>query len=413
MFSTRLRQALAVAAMAWWAPAGGQLAPAGEPAARVQTTGGESVEGETVSLDDGELRISDGAASKAIPRGDLLIWKARRSLRPVEAPHRVRFVHGDWIAGTIAASDESRLTVEWSLPEAPQMTLRIPLEIVAEIEFGRPEASASGAARTQSPSEAGGDEIRLRNGDLLKGDLLSLSPKQIEFQSGENRQQIPTANVAGLRMNPEFIVRPEIPSERQVVSLRTREHLTLSNAVIERGAVAGATVFGAGVEIPLAEVDSIVFLSDRVVPLSSLAPASVETTPFLKTVLPIRMDRNVLGRDLLLGGNRSLFGIGMHTRTTARWNLPPDAAAFQTTVGLDAAARPRGNVVFRIAADGSTLFDSGEVTPETALQPVRVSLTDKRELSLTADFGRGGDVLDYADWGDAFLILAPQQNKTD
>jgi hypothetical protein len=110
---------------------------------------------------------------------------------------------------------------------------------------------------------------------------------------------------------------------------------------------------------------------------------------------------------LRLGGQSFDKGLGVHSRTALTYRLDGKYRRFEAVVGLDDASGRRGHVTVRILVDGV------DRTPETVRElahgggakAVRVDLRGAKALTLDVDFGRGADVQDHLNWGDARLIV--------
>ena len=111
-------------------------------------------------------------------------------------------------------------------------------------------------------------------------------------------------------------------------------------------------------------------------------------------------------------------GLGVHSYSLLEYELAPDDARFQATIGLDDSARPFSNavaasdvatVVFRVKVDGNKLFEK-EMSWKDAPVPIEVSIKGDR-LSLEVDFGgvegSTNSTLDRANWADARLVKSP------
>lgn len=161
-----------------------------------------------------------------------------------------------------------------------------------------------------------------------------------------------------------------------------------------------------GLEVGLAweRIVSVDFAHDELVFLSELEPASYSFEPLLNTAWPWRRDRAVSGAAIRLNGRAYERGIGVHSQSRLTYELRGEYRTFAALVGVDDSVRPRGSVVFKITADGSVLWESGEVRGADRARPVRVSVEGVQELSLMVEFGENLDIADHADWGDARLI---------
>ena len=95
---------------------------------------------------------------------------------------------------------------------------------------------------------------------------------------------------------------------------------------------------------------------------------------------------------------------GQYARTRLAYALEGEFERFCATIGIDDAARPRGNVVFRVWGDAEMLFDSGPVTGNDEPRDVRLDVRGVDKLTLLVDFGEQMDLADHADWAAARVI---------
>ncbi|MEE9294323.1 MAG: NPCBM/NEW2 domain-containing protein [Phycisphaerae bacterium] len=167
------------------------------------------------------------------------------------------------------------------------------------------------------------------------------------------------------------------------------------------------TVFADEIDIAVDRLAWIEFRSDRVVYLSGLTPAREDTRGLVHPPVPARFDRSVSNGPLAIDGQQFQRGLGVHARSTLEYAIDNAYETFATTIGIDDAVRPRGNVVFRIEGDGRSLFDSGPVTGRDPPRNLTVDLRGVALLSLIVEFGEDLDLSDHADWADARLIRPP------
>ena len=135
---------------------------------------------------------------------------------------------------------------------------------------------------------------------------------------------------------------------------------------------------GGKVVLPVGELDEIRFRSDRVLFLSDLDPAEYVFEPFATTRWPWRRDRSAANRPLRIGDQNFDRGIGMHSQATLTYDLPAGFSKLAAVIGIDAAAAPLGNAVFRVTADGKEVFNSGPVTGRTAPRSIDVPIAGAR-----------------------------------
>ncbi len=162
--------------------------------------------------------------------------------------------------------------------------------------------------------------------------------------------------------------------------------------------------FAESIQIPVDKISRIGFFSDRVVFLSDLTPTSQDLSGLIHTAWPVRYDHSASNGPLLIDGTRFERGIGVHARAELTYNIGQEFETFAATIGIDDAVRPRGHVVFRILADGQTLFDSGPVTGTDALQAVSLPISGRGVLTILVDYGEQMDLSDHANWANARFI---------
>lgn len=114
----------------------------------------------------------------------------------------------------------------------------------------------------------------------------------------------------------------------------------------------------------------------------------------------IGKDVAVMRGPLRLNGVTYAKGIGTHAASDIRYKLDRRCTRFQAVVGVDDYVT-RGSIRFQVWADGSMLFDSGNMTGMYPGMPVSVDVTGRYELRLLVTDGGDGIGYDHADWADA------------
>ncbi|MGH9630263.1 MAG: NPCBM/NEW2 domain-containing protein [Bryobacteraceae bacterium] len=110
------------------------------------------------------------------------------------------------------------------------------------------------------------------------------------------------------------------------------------------------------------------------------------------------------GSTLSLNGVTYPKGLGVHANSDVRFSLGAKCTGFTAKVGVDdEIGGSAGSIIFRVVADGSTLFDSGVMNATTAAQDVNVDVTGKNELRLIVNDGGNGPAYDHGDWALARL----------
>ena len=94
----------------------------------------------------------------------------------------------------------------------------------------------------------------------------------------------------------------------------------------------------------------------------------------------------------------------MHSQATLTYELKTGYDQLAATVGIDDGARPLGNAIFRVLADGKEVYRSEAVTGRDEPRAILVPIKGAKRLELKVDFGEEQDIGDQADWCDARLI---------
>src|SRR5204863_4962681 len=135
--------------------------------------------------------------------------------------------------------------------------------------------------------------------------------------------------------------------------------------------------------------------------LSDLEPESYRMIPYLTLEWPYRADRNVVGTQLRAGGRLYAKGVGMHSTARLTYRLDKPYRRFDAELAIDDETRGRGSVHFRVFVDNQERYASPPVRGGMTPVPIRVDITDGKQLSLIVDFGERADELDHADCLDA------------
>uniref|UniRef100_UPI00047550BF NPCBM/NEW2 domain-containing protein n=1 Tax=Deinococcus aquatilis TaxID=519440 RepID=UPI00047550BF len=104
------------------------------------------------------------------------------------------------------------------------------------------------------------------------------------------------------------------------------------------------------------------------------------------------------GRALTLAGQTYAQGFGVHAGSSMTFALGGKCSTFTAQVGVDDEVGDKGSVIFKVIADGVTLFDSGTMTGASATKVVSVSVVGKQQLQLIVTDAGNGISYDHADW---------------
>jgi len=310
------------------------------------------------------------------------------------------------------------------------VVLKSPL--LGEVTFSRREVAAVVAADSVSLTDlltAPPGTVVLENGDRVEGQLQTIQGGVATFSSDLGKLDVALERVAyvkSARFPPGWgpVGRP-----LAAVILADGDWLlgeilgeTEGNLLLRRGT--GLKPFAQPVEVgdtgssqeeewlelrvPKAAVSEVRYLGRRVVYLSDLEPTSVEEKPFFEYLLPWKRDLSVGGGRLTL--RRRVFhkGLGVHSYCRLAYDLGGRYTRFASVIGIDDEARGKGTCTFEVWVDGDRRFASGALTGRDDPRSVEVDVSGAKELALVVDFGEAGDVVDRADWADAYLVKKEQ-----
>src|SRR5439155_16013544 len=155
----------------------------------------------------------------------------------------------------------------------------------------------------------------------------------------------------------------------------------------ERKLLAGKTLAGFDIEMPLDKVVTIDLRMGRALYLSDMKPQSYEHKPFLGVAWPLVLDSSVAGRPLRLAGQTFDKGLGMHAPSRVSFALDGRFRWFEAIVGLDARTGKQGHVRVSVLVDGKPHKACSHKELTGALAPVilRIDVRKARELTLQVD----------------------------
>lgn len=119
---------------------------------------------------------------------------------------------------------------------------------------------------------------------------------------------------------------------------------------------------------------------------------------------------SITGKPLTIAGSVMARGVGSHANSVAWVRTAGKAARFTARVGVDEGAKTKGSIVFRVIADGKTVFDSGVLRGGEQSKPVDVQLAGAQLVLLQVKDAGDGIAFDHANWGDARFEVEPGAN---
>lgn len=391
------------------------------PAVQVTMIEGETVTGTWVGArEDGALRLANGTQEFSIQAADAMTvtWPGAASARPatsVPAGPHVSTMPAESVGLILHLKDGSQLPgriltggpdeVELEFPLADRM--KLPLSALAGVRYLGSSGGEAGQAfdKALERPDASQDALFIMGANnkmqTLRGTLESLDAKGGSFRWRDRSVPFTASKAFGLVMAAGVGHVADAPA-RCVLDDGTIlcGRITAGDARTLRLVIGGNRM----VVVPVSRLVEIEFRGERITFLNDLEPAGYAFEPFGVTHWPYRYNRSVANRVLRMAGRCFRRGIGMHSQATLSYDVQGGYEQLAATIGIDDGARPLGNAIFRVLADGKEVYRSDPVTGRDPPRAILVPIKGAKRLELKVDFGEEQDIGDQADWCDARLI---------
>lgn len=318
--------------------------------------------------------------------------------------------HGDRYAISSLRCADEEFGATWAAA-ALRPRLSFPLETVAGILFDLPPAKdviyAQLARLSRTPH--GRDTARLLTGDDLPGELIGIEGGLVEFDAPLGKSKLDQRRLQSLALDPELAAAAALPASRWVVVFRDGSRGTVKRLVSRDDFSLHLTpLTGDPYFVPWHAVSRLFQFTPRWRPLSARAPAEVVHTPYLSGTATMERDVNIARRPLSLRGREYVTGLGMTSRMAATYGIEREDEAFRAVVGIDDHSAGLGSATFHCDVDGENVWSSPEIDgAQGPLATPLIPLRGHRRMTLRVEFGKSGDIGDFADWCDAVILQTP------
>tara|TARA_Y100000588_G_scaffold341612_2_gene385776 strand:+ start:1709 stop:2935 length:1227 start_codon:yes stop_codon:yes gene_type:complete len=384
---------------------------------QVELIDGESIAGRVVEFRRDVVLVD----RRTVPVERIVRWDRFATARKEGAGRghgadEVLLVGGDRLRCRVQTIDLECVVARWDLLASPTV-FRVPLEHVRAVMFSPRKVARIGRRPNVDRVGLSADELLLRGGDRLVGELKSVGADMVELTTAVGPRRVARQSVATLLVNPDLQVMVQRPKRHVRIAFSDGSRLTATRPISDENRLVGLEFPGietvgaavsskARVDVPLPVIRSVQFFGERILRLATRTPERVVHTPFLGTVRPPVIDGSIGGGPLEVGGRWSASGLGMTSRTQMTWLLDGRYRWFCSRVAIDDTAGASGDVVFRVLVDGRRVWSSGPVRGGRAPRKLGpVDLSGARKLTLVVDFGRRADVGDHAAWLDPRLVV--------
>jgi hypothetical protein len=320
-------------------------------------------------------------------------------IEPKTVPHRsphpfnLYLRNGDRLRGEVKGAGR---TVQL---EGPGVSgLRVDLSAVAAVRFGRLLVTLEAKY-----GEVFAEEMRRgRDVVVVQRDtrpfpvyarVLSLQEDALRVRIDDKLRDLPYHKVYGFVRAPEDDA-PEGTGLRVRVRLSGGGRVTLPFDGIDE------TVISSGeTRILRAHVARLDFLGDHIAHLSDLDPIGVKEVALFGEAPKWRRDGMVLGGPLRLHGRAYARGLGVSAYSRLEYALASRWNRFFVRCGIDDAAGPEGDAIFRVHGDGRLLK---EVRRRHGQEPVALHLDVQGVDRLVLEAAPGSSYIsDFCDWAEA------------
>ena len=363
------------------------------------------VEGSTISAPS--LAIADGQVSgTGVPSGLTLDDLQKISLHDVDdypqtsANARLHLRGGSELSASAITIADDQVRIEWGCGEP----LRLPVDMLRAIRTDLGNVTTEFEKSFAAPS-AEHDRLFIKGEDdqlsVISGLVDSLDADQWKFEVSGQLRSAARSKVYGV-----VFAQPAPATSQPYCTIAFRDRSRLCGEKFSLSRQKGALWLSPSAECQFdwSHVHDVAIRSSRIAYLSELTPIREEQTPIVTLPFPAQRDKSASGGRLQVGPQFFDKGLGVHARSAITFATAGKWDTFIAKIGLDAAADGKGDCVFKILADGNSLFEKRMQANGFLAEDVRLSINGCQELTLLVEPGEGLDLADHADWCEARLI---------
>ncbi|MGQ0614001.1 MAG: NPCBM/NEW2 domain-containing protein [Planctomycetaceae bacterium] len=377
------------------------LAAAAGAAPSVSLLDGRIQEVRLLGADAGTLHLLLPAGAWSVPARNVAALELQPgSAQTSRASLNLFLRNGDIVRGTVKG-EGTFLSLE-----GPGITgLKVPLREVVGVRYGRLLGTAQDAydAMFQTLLERGRDSVLVQrdaNPFPIDARVLEVTEGAMRVRIGDSEHDLPDAHrVYGFVLRPDTDPPPPPPGLRIRLLLAGGGRITLP---LER--ITEEAIEGGGARIALERAARIEFLGEHVAALGDFEPIGVREVAAFGAAAPWRRDGMVHGGPLRLGDRRYESGLGVRAYSRLEFAIGRRWRSFFARCGIDDAAGPEGEALFRVLGDGRLL---AEVRRKRGDPPALLGLDVEGVERLVLEVDPAGSYAsDFCDWTDARLFNA-------
>ncbi len=341
-----------------------------------------------------------------------LLEDTRNDEAPLSGFMNLFLWNGDRMAGTVAGAG-GMVKLKFAGIEG----FAVPLDRVRAVHFGRTAPIGTDLtyrAAFKKMLERGRDAVLVLRGERplpIDARVVEVGELELKVDVAGAVRTLETDRVFGFVRNPDRD--PPEPDDDSVYvrlyllspdaatgELKRRGHLTIPIDEITE-----TQVRGAGATIERTIVARMEFRGPHIAYLSEQDPIAEKETALLGPSLKWRRDAMVRGAPMTVANKTFARGIGTHSYSRLEFALGRRWNTFYVECGIDDAAGPTGNAVFRVLGDGKVLASVQRKHGDPP-RSLRLNVSEVDRLVLESD-PNGSYTSDLCDWAQARLFSAP------
>ena len=303
----------------------------------------------------------------------------------------VRLNDGSTWFGEITGGDEQQLVLQHATV-GPQT---IPIDAVASVVRREDRTRRLPAASDE-------DVLLLANGDTVRGTMSGATQDGLALSVGAASRRFTWKDVRELSLAQTRPSRLEGISA--IVFLNDGSRFRAISLNWRDGTFDLAPAGGKPLAVRPGLIAAIEIAGGRRTWLGDIKPARYQSTPFFSKTWPLRVDENVMGGPLTIGGRVYRHGLGLHAACTASWELGGKYQRFRALVGIDDSAGSAADADVLVSLDGRVVVEHRHLVTNAPTKSIDIDATGAKELVIEVGFGRGGHVQDRIDLVNAALI---------
>lgn len=372
------------------------IAAAAAAAPTVVLVDGRQIPGVIATCDGTTAVVLDaGGGADRIPVKSLVLATAApgKPAPGAGSPFNLYLHGGDRLRGAVTGAG-----AELRLDSPIVLGLRVPLDAVRAVRFGRLLGALQAAYGEvfEKELDRGRDMIVVQRDTRpfpIQARVLEIGGATLTARIEDEKREIDFARVYGF-------VRSAAAPRQGPAGVLVRVHLAGGERItlpLER--ITTEAVEGGGVRVVREHIERLDFLGDHMAHLSDFDPIDVRQATLLGSPVPYRRDGMALGGPLRLDGRVYERGVGALAYTRLEYALGGRWETFYAVCGIDEAAGPEGDAVFRVLGDGKTLAEVRRRRTDAA-EALRIDVTGVDRLVLETVPG-DSYVSDFCDWAEA------------